>query len=189
MRKLTGFLAILFLPVVALADGHDYTFVEAGFVNADFDAAGVDVDGDGLGINGSFAISDDYFLYAEYSSLGFDFSIDLNRLAIGGGAHFDLSPTIDFVGTLAYLDYEVDTGVIGSFSEDGYGIGLGLRGTLESKIEWEAGLDYVDVGESDTTFRVDGRYYFTDTFAAGVGAALDDDVNIYSIGFRMEFGQ
>ena len=189
MRLMFGILVLVLSPVFAMADGHDYTFVEAGFVSADFDAAGVDVDGDGFGINGSFAINDDYHLFAEYSSLGFDFGIDLNRLAVGGGVHFDLSPTIDIVGTVAYLDYEVDTGLFGSVSEDGYGIGVGVRGALESNFEWEAGIDYADVGGSDTTFRLDGRYYFTDTFAAGVGAALDDDVNIYSIGFRLEFGQ
>ena len=189
MRKLSGFLALLLLPAFAQADGHNYTFLEAGFVTADFDSSGVDVDGDGFEINGSFAINDDYHLFAEYSSLGFDFSIDLNRLAVGAGVHFDLSPTIDFVGTLAYLDYEVDTGLFGSVSEDGYGIGIGLRGTLQNDFEWEAGIDYADVGGSDTTLRLDGRYYFTDAFAVGVGAALDDDVNVYSIGFRMEFGQ
>lgn len=188
MRSTLGILTLVLLPAFAQADEYDYTFVEARLVSADFDTAGTDVDGDGFGINGSFAINDDYHLFVEYSSLGFDFSIDLNRLAVGGGMHYELSPTIDLVGTLAYLDYEVDS-AFGSVSEDGFGIGVGVRGALENNFEWEAGIDYVDVGGSDTAIRLDGRYYFNETMAAGIGVSIDDEVNIFSLGFRMEFGE
>jgi len=188
MRIFFSFVTLALLPVFAQADGFDYTYVEAGYISADFDTAGISVDGDGFGINGSFAITDDYYLFVGYSSLGFDFSIDLNQLAVGAGWHSALSPTIDFVATLAYLDAEVDTG-FGSVSEDGFGIGAGVRGALNSKFEWEAGLDYSDVGGSDTSLRLDGRYYFTDTLAAGAGVTVDDDVTIFSIGIRMEFGK
>ncbi len=176
------------LPVMAQAEGLDYTYVEAGFVTADFDTGGFDVDGDGFGINGSFAINEDYFLFAEYSSLGFDFSVDLNQLAVGGGGHFELTPMIDFVGKIAYLDAEVDSG-FGSASEDGFGIGVGLRGKFEDTFEWEAGLNYADLGDSDTSLELAGRYYFTETVAGGVGLSVDDDVTAYSLGVRMEFGQ
>lgn len=188
MRIFFSFVTLALLPVFAQADGFDYTYVEAGYISADFDTAGVSVDGDGFGFNGSYAITDDYFLFAGYSSLGFDFSIDLNQLAVGGGWHSALSPTIDFVGTLAYLDTEVETG-FGSVSEDGFGIGIGVRGQLNSTFEWEAGIEHSDVGGSDTSFGVDGRYYFTDTMAVGGGVTFDDDVTVYAIGMRVEFGQ
>ena len=188
MRMFFSFVTLALLPVFAQAEGFDYTYVEVGYISADFDTAGISVDGDGFGINGSFAINDDYHLFAEYSSLGFDFSIDLNQLAVGAGMHYGLSPTIDFVGTLAYLDAEVDSG-FGSVSEDGFGIGIGVRGRLNSTFEWEAGIDYADVGGSNTSFGVDGRYYFTDTVAAGAGVTFDDDVNIFAVGIRVEFGQ
>ncbi|MFQ5982587.1 MAG: hypothetical protein ACE5KS_04345 [Woeseiaceae bacterium] len=188
MRTFLGFVTLALLPGFAQAEGFDYTYVEVGYISADFDTAGINVDGDGFGINGSFAITDTYHLFAEYSSLGFDFSIDLNQLAVGGGMHFGLSPTIDFVGTLAYLDAEVDSPV-GSVSEDGFGIGIGVRGALNSSFEWEAGIDYADVGGSDTSFGLDGRYYFTDTVAAGAGISFDDDVTVYAVGIRVEFGK
>lgn len=188
MRMFLGLVTLALLPGFAQAEGFDYTFVEVGYVNAEFDAAGVDVDGDGFGINGSFAIADNYFLFAEYSSLGFDFSVDLNRLALGGGAHYALSPTLDFVGTLSYRDTEVEAGGI-AISEDGFGIGAGLRGALGDDFEWEAGIDYSDVGDGDTTIGLDGRYYFTDSVAAGAGISVDDDVTVYALGIRMEFGQ
>ena len=188
MRTFLGLMALYLFSGLAQAEGFDYTFVEAGYVNAEFDTGGVDVDGDGFGINGSFEIGDQYFAFAEYSSLGFDFSIDLNRLAVGGGAHFALSPNMDFVGTFSYRDTEVESGAV-SVSEDGFGIGLGVRGALNSSFEWEAGIDYSDVGDSDISFGLDGRYYFTETVAAGAGVSFDDDVTIYAIGMRVEFGQ
>lgn len=188
MRTILGLMTLALLPAFAQAEDFDYSYVEVGYVSAEFDGGGIDVDGDGFGINGSFAITDTYHLFAEYSSLGFDFSVDLNQLALGGGMHFGLSPTIDFVGTFAYLDAEVESGGI-SVSEDGFGIGIGVRGKLNSSFEWEAGIDYSDVGDSDTSFGLDGRYYFTDTIAAGAGITIDDDVNTYAIGMRVEFGQ
>lgn len=188
MRTFLGIATLALLPVIAQADGFDYTYVEAGYISADFDTAGISVDGDGFGVNGSFAITDDYYLFAGYSSLGFDLGIDLNQLAVGGGMHFELSPTIDFVGTFAYLDAEVDS-AFGSVSEDGFGIGAGVRGALDTSFEWEAGIEYADVGGSNTSLGLDGRYYFTDTVAAGVGVTLDDDVTVFAIGVRVEFGQ
>ena len=188
MRTFLGFVTLALIPGFAQAEGFDYTYAEVGYISADFDTAGISVDGDGFGINGSYAITDTYHLFAEYSSLGFDFSIDLNQLAVGAGGHYALSPTMDFVGTLAYLDAEIDSG-FGSISEDGFGVGIGVRGALNSSFEWEAGIEYSDLGDSDTSFGLDGRYYFTDSVAAGVGVTFDDDVTVYAIGMRMEFGQ
>ena len=188
MRTFFSFVTLALLAGFAQAEEFDYTFIEAGYVSADFDTGGIDVDGDGFGINGSFAIADNYFAFAEYSSLGFDFDIDLNRLAVGGGAHFALSPTIDFVGTLSFRDYEVESGIV-TVSDSGLGIGAGLRGRMNSSFEWEAGIDYSDVSDSDISFGLDGRYYFTDSVAAGAGVTFDDDVTIYALGMRVEFGQ
>ena len=199
MRTFLGFVTLALLSGFAQAEDFDYTYVEAGFVSAEFDELGVSVDGDGFGISGSFAITDRYHLFAEYSSLGFDAlallgtDFDINQLAVGGGMHHSLSPTIDFVGTLAFVDAEFEVAIPGlgsvGISESGFGIGAGLRGAMGSSFEWEAGIDYVDAGGSGTSLGVDGRYYFTDTFAAGAGVSFDDDVTIFAVGMRVEFGQ
>jgi len=188
MRKYLGLAALILLPGIVQAEEFDYSFVEGGYVNAELDTSGISVDGDGFGINGSFEIAENYFLFAEYSSLGFDFSVDLNQLAVGVGGHWPISSTLDFVGTLSYEDAEVDSG-FGSISEDGFGIGVGLRGALARNFQWEAGIDYSDLGDSDISFGVDGRYYFTQSFAIGGGVDIDDDVTVFSLGARFEFGQ
>ena len=82
---------------------------------------------------------------------------------------------------------DVDT-PFGGAGEDGFGIGIGLRGAFESNIEWEAGVDYADVGSSDTAIRFDGRYYFSETLAAGAGLSFDDDGTTLVLGIRLEFG-
>ncbi len=199
MRTFLGFVTLALLSGFAQAEDFDYTYAEAGYVSAEFDELGVDIDGDGFDISGSFAITDRYHLFAEYSSLGFDAlallgtDFDINQLAVGGGMHHSLSPTIDFVGTLAFVDAEIDATIPGlgsvGTSESGFGIGAGLRGKMGSSFEWEAGIDYVDAGGSGTSVGVDGRYYFTDTIAIGGGIDLDDDVTVFAIGVRAEFGQ
>lgn len=199
MRTFLGFVTLALLSGFAQAEDFDYTYAEVGFVSAEFDELGVGIDGDGFGISGSFAITDRYHVFAEYSSLGFDAlallgtDFDINQLAIGGGMHHSLSPTIDFVGTLAFVDAEFDVTIPGlgsvGISESGFGIGAGLRGAMGSSFEWEAGIDYVDAGGSGTSLGVNGRYYFTDTFAIGGGIDLDDDVTVFGIGVRVEFGQ
>ena len=199
MRTFLGFVTLALLSGFAQAEDFDYTYAEAGYVSADFDEPGVSIDGDGFGISGSFAITDRYHVFAEYSSLGFDAlallgtDFDINQLAVGVGMHHSLSPTIDFVGTLAFVDAEFEVAIPGlgsvGISESGFGIGAGLRGAMGSSFEWEAGIDYVDAGGSGTSVGVDGRYYFTDTFAIGGGIDLDDDVTVFAIGVRVEFGQ
>lgn len=187
MRTSWIYLVIALLPAAQAAE-FDYTFAEVGYVDSELDSGGFDVDGDGLGINGSFAVNDRYFLFGGYSSLDFGFSVELNQITVGGGFHSKLSPTMDFVGKLAYLDAEVDT-PFGSISEDGLGVGAGLRASVGPAFEWEAGLDYTDVGDSDISVRFDGRYHFTDVIAAGAGLTLDNDVTTFRLGVRMDFGQ
>lgn len=188
MLKIWSYLLIGLLPVAAAAEGFDYTFAEVAYMDTELDTSGVDVDGDGLGIGGSFAVNDRYFVFGSYSSLDFDFSVELNQLIIGGGFHTPLSPTMDFVGKLAFVDAEVDTN-FGDVSDDGLGISAGVRARAGDAVEWEAGLDYTDVADSDLSARLDGRYYFTDVFAAGAGVTLDNDVTTFRLGVRIEFGQ
>lgn len=189
MRLVYSLLLLTLIPVASQAEEFDYSYVELGYANVDLDlGGGLDVDGDGFGINGSFAIGNDVHLFASYSSVDFDFSVEVNQLELGAGMHFELTPTMDMVGTVSYLDAEVDSG-LGSFSEDGFGIGLGVRAAAGENIEWEAGLDYADLGSSNTTIRLEGRYSFSSNSAVGIGFAFDDDVTTIIAGVRFEFGE
>lgn len=187
MKRMTALLSALALPIAAHADGFDYTFVEAGVLNSEVDAGPFDVDGDGFGVSGSFALQDNLHVVAGYSDQDYDFGIDGSLLNVGIGFNTGISQDLDFVADFSYIDAEVASG-LGSVDEDGYGIGAGIRARTSDKVELEAGLTYVDLDDSDTSLNLGGRYYFSDTFALG-GALADNDGGLsWSIGVRAEFG-
>jgi hypothetical protein len=177
----------LVLPTALYADGFDYTFVEGGIVNTEVEVGPIDVDGDGFGVNGSFRITDNVHFLAGYSDQDYDFGIDGNTLSAGVGLNMGINEDLDFVANLSYIDAEIDT-PFGSAGEDGYGVGAGIRARAGEKVEIDAGLNYVDLDESDTVLSVGGRYYFNDSFAL-TGGLSDADAGLsWSIGLRAEFG-
>ena len=187
MKRTTMFLSFLAMPVSALADGFDYTFVEAGFVSTEVDVGPFDVDGDGIGIHGSFALSENVHLRGGYSDQDYDFDIDGSVLNFGAGFNTALNADFDFVAHVSYYDVEVDT-VIGDASDDGLGIGAGIRARPGANFELDAGLTYVDLDDSDTVLNVGLRYYFSNTFALAGGLSDDDSGLSFSVGVRAEFG-
>ncbi len=172
----------------ALADdGMSYNYIEAAYVDTEIDD-GLDVDGDGLLLNGSVELGENFFLTAGYGTQEFDFSVDLDQWAVGIGGHAPITDKLDFVASLSYIDAEVDT-PFGDIEDDGYGAGVGLRGKVTDNIELEGGVNYVDLddGGDDTSFAFGGRYYFTENFALGAGVEFGDDVTSWQAGVRVEF--
>lgn len=184
--------ALLAISVAAAGFAHaqnqvmSYTYVEGGYVHTELDD--IDVDGDGLGIAGSVALNDMFFVRGSYATLDFDRNVDLNQFELGLGGHFPLSDTLDIVGSVSYVDAELDFGP-GSADDSGIGLSVGLRGRVAEVFELEAGIDYADLDDSgdETSFVIDGRYYFRPELAVGAGLQTGDDATTFSIGLRYEF--
>jgi hypothetical protein len=187
MKRAICLIGLVALPLGAQADGFDYTFVEGGIVNTEVDAGAFDVDGDGFGIGGSFAVADNIHILASYTDEDYDLGIDGNTLSIGAGFNTALSTDLDLIAHISYVNAELEAGPF-SVDEDGYSLGAGIRARTGDKVELEAGLDYVDLDESDTVLRVGGRYYFNDAFAVGASIADTDGGLSWTIGVRAEFG-
>ena len=188
MKLANLLVGIAALPLAAAADGFDYTFVEGGIVNTEVDAGIVDIDGDGIGINGSFSINEDLHILAGYSDIDYDFGVGGSLLNVGLGFNSGISQDLDFVADVSYVSAEIDSG-IGRADEDGYSLGAGIRARTGDNVELEAGLHYVDLDSSDTVVSVSGRYYFSNSFALGAGLADDDGGLSWNIGVRAEFGR
>ena len=209
MRTLSTCFLIALAAVVlsrpaGAADGPRYTYVDAGWVHTEVDVdgfSGDDPDGDGFELDGSFAVTDMFHLFAGYSdseldvdAFGFGVDVDYSTLTVGGGVNYPLNETIDLVGQLAYVDaeVEVDAPGFGSASEDesGYGLGAGLRAMITEVFELNGGISYVDLGDDadDTAFSVGAVYSFTPMVAGQAGISFGDDVTAYGLGVRLYFG-
>jgi len=181
----------LFLAAPAFAETPSYSFVQAGYQSVDLDAGGgLDVDGDGWALGGSFEIGEDFFAFASYSDTGFDFGIDLTQYQAGIGWHTGVSDNTDFFARAAYVSAEIDAPGFGSADESGYGIGIGVRSNVTDLIELYGEISYVDLGSGADSTAIGGGIYFniTESFALGLGAATDDDVTSFGATARFYFG-
>lgn len=180
-------LALLPLSGAALAEDFDYSFVEASYGQLEFD----EIDGDGIGVGGSMAVSDTFHVFAGYQAGNLDFDVDLNRLEAGLGFNTPLSETVDVVASVSYVSIEAET-PFGSADDNGYGLGVGLRSMVSPGIEVSGGISYKDYGEivdAQTEFGAGFLYHFSDAFAVGLSGEWGDDFNTYALNGRFSFGE
>lgn len=184
---LIGSLALTLAPAAAFAD-MSYSNVELKYLNLSLNDSVVDVNGDGYALAGSYALGDKMFLLGEWQEQSYDFGIDGHQYEIGAGFHHALSSTLDFVGTLSYLDSKVDVGPFNA-NDDGFGLGAGIRTRLGKDFELDASLKYVDFDKSgsDTGLSANGRWYFKKSMALSFGIDNTDNVDAWHLGFRAEF--
>lgn len=193
MRKaITVASAVAALSLMAPAfgdEGFSYSFVELGYTSTEIDD--LDVDGDGLGLRGSIEFTDMFHGFASYSDIDLDFDVSATEMEIGAGLAHGISPNVDFVGTVSYLNLEVDLPAgFGSVDDSAFALGAGLRGRVGEQLELTGGLKYAefDEGGNDTAFNVGARYYFTKMFALGADIGFNEDGTSWTLGGRFDFG-
>ena len=181
---------LILSSAVAMADGLNYSFIQAAYQEVDIDlGGGFDVDGDGFGVGGSAAINDDWFIFADYSTFDFESVVDLSSLTIGGGYHATVSDKTDWFATLGFAQAEIDVQGFGSEDESGYAISLGLRSMVSENFELYGSLAYADLGDGadGTSVAAGFLYSLSGNMAVGLGVDFDDDVTAYGVGFRLYF--
>lgn len=191
LRKFCG-LIVLALAAPTFAADISYNYIQAGYQEIDIDGGfvgGLDIDGDGYGVGGSFELNENWFIAASYSKADFDFGVDVDELMLGAGYHVPISDNADFYGMFSYINAEASASGFASIEEDGYAATIGLRGMIGERFELNGSLAYVDFGNGgDTTaFGAGALYNFTDMLAAGFSIDIDEDVTAYGIGFRVYF--
>ena len=171
------------------AEELNYTYLQGNFGQVDVDEPGINVDGDGYGIAGSFGLTENFHLFGEYQTAGLDFDVDLNLLEAGLGYNTAISDNLDVITRLEYLNVEVDARGIPSSDENGYGIGVGLRARVSSMIELHGGIDYIDLSDSDGETRANAGFLLnlTETFSVGVKGTRWEDVHVFQLSARLHF--
>lgn len=195
LRSTLLFILFAFTGAV-YADDFNYNSVTVGYVAAEFDDDfGGSVDGDLLGIQGSAAVGESFFVFGSFATgeveddLGDD--VDLDQANAGFGYHMSISENVDLVTSLSYEYIEIsDQGV--SLDENGLGLGVGLRYAASESVEINGGINYVDYDDffgDRTSFHADVLFNFTENLAGTVGGEWGDDVTQYTIGARYYFGE
>ncbi len=173
------------------AENLSYNYAEASYVDAEFDNG---PDGDGVSIFGVGEVGRQFHIFGGYETLEFDGGLlgdaDYDPLMAGSGYHRDLGERATFYGRASYVDVDVDT-IIGSGSDDGFGLTAGVRGLLAPKWEVAAELAYVDLSDigDDTTFTLRGLYNMTENFSFGLGYRTSDNIDAFSASLRFYWGK
>ena len=118
MSRSALFMLLLAFSATAGAQGFGYNYLQVSYGAVSFDDSIIDVDGDGLGVAGSYGFHPDFYVAGEYQTADMDFGIDLNILELAVGYHTPLSDQLDFTAELGWVEAEVDSG-FGSADDDG----------------------------------------------------------------------
>jgi hypothetical protein len=184
------FVMSMLVSGASFAGDVSYTYLRLSYVNTEIDAGPVNVDGDGLELDGSFGFVNNAFAFGTYSDLDLDFGVDASLLEIGGGYHHRITPKVDLVGRLGYVRADFDTSFAGG-NADGLWLSGGVRSRINDSIEGRAALNIrtIDAGANDTELDLGGDYYVTDRITVGIGLRLGDDVTTWFLGGRYSFGE
>ena len=185
-------MTVLCVPAMGMAQQNQtqpfsYSYVELGYDESDFDLGGGEIDGDGLTLSASWALTDDWHVYGSYAPADLDFGIDLDTLAIGAGYRYPLQDDVDIYGRVLYISSDVDVPGPGDADEDGLGLQVRIRYRVSDEFEVEGGIQHTDVFDSDTSLQAMARYHFTENFSAGIGLTFAGDTDSFGINARYSF--
>lgn len=192
MLRSVLFTALLALSASATAQDFDYNYLALGYQRVNLDDGTFDVDGDGIGLQGSIEIGESFFVFGGYGMAEFEeagIEVDADTLSVGLGWHTGLSDSVDLVAGLSYQ--YVDLSALGvSVDDNGIGLGLGLRFAASDNIEVNGGVNYVDYSDSgdDTTFGLGMLYGISENVDIGVSGEWGDDSSAYGVSGRFYFG-
>ncbi len=192
MKRSLVVFSLMAMSGLAFAEGFGYTYVQATYGQIDTDTLAVD--GDGLGLNGSFGITDSLNIVGSLQTADFDPLADQDEWSIGLGVHTPITDLMDVTASVSYVDVSFDVLGVPVGEDDGFALDVGIRANITSMIEVNAGISYVDLstGGGDTGFGGGALYNFTDMFSVGLSAKWaekwGDDTATYTLSGRINFG-
>ena len=187
MLRLPATIALAALSLPALAEGPEYTFAEFSYGRlSDRDDSSFDADAFGLGV--SIEVGEFTQGFLNYGKAEFDETLDLVEWSVGGGFHYPLTSTTDFVFNAAFLRAEATT-IFGTATDDGYSVAAGVRSMLTPRVELAGFVNYTDFESDVYGLTAKAWYFLTDQLAIGAIVGVDNDLARYSLAGRFYFGR
>jgi hypothetical protein len=174
------------------AENFGYSFVDFALIpEVETDTGADDYDGDGFQLRGSLAVQQNYFALVEIEDLEFDDGFDFTRWLIGGGGHWPITQSMDFVARGGIVRYDADYGRFGDEDDVGFFLGGRIRARVAQNFELEGGLELTTAEvlgiEDEFTLVGEGRYHFNNQFSVGGLLNLGDDVSQVGVYGRFNF--
>lgn len=157
-----------------------YSYAELRFVDVDFRG------GDGLRLNGSYELQDNWLIVGGVTSLDFDNNVDITILELGAGYIWKYSDDFDLTSSLRIVRTDTDAAGV-STDDTGFGLSAGIRGLLSPQFEIRGSVNHINLDNSDTYLELAGDYYFTEQFSAGLTLEFAGDTDAFTIGARWYF--
>ena len=181
------------LAGAAHATDLNYDYLQAGYAEVDFDD--VDEDLTGITIGGSFLVAEQIYLFGSYADGQTDrFAggrLESTGYTLGMGYRYGVGPQTDFNFAAAYEYAEVEgTGglsFLGSDSENGYSLTVGVRHLVSQAFELGADVTYVDIADDDTILTMGGLWHVNPLVALGLGYFTGSDAQGFEGGVRFKF--
>jgi len=175
--------------------------IQASYLDSSLDLDGNSLSLDGFALFGSAELTEQWFILGNYDSLSFGDSVsrlDFDTLSAGAGFRKSVSEQTDVFTTITFERVNVETAVAGFGSTDesdnGFGIGVGVRSHINQRIELGAKADYVVIDNEDIMrITADSYFHVTDNISLGLGYQLfsitdsDFDINTFKASIRYAF--
>jgi hypothetical protein len=196
--KFTALLAGVFgLVGMTHATDLNYDYIEVGYAAVDFDD--FDQDLKGVFVRGSFLIADQVYLFGGYADgetdrfggPGGGGRIASTGYTLGLGYRYGIGPGTDFNFGAAFERSKVEgkggLSFLGSDSENGYSVAVGMRHLVTRQFEIGADVTYIDVADDDTILTFGALWHITDLVAVGGSYSLGSDADAIAGGIRFKF--
>ena len=185
--------SLMAMSGLAFADGFNYTYVQATYGNVDVD--NTSIDGDGVGLGGSYGITDSLNIVGNWQTADFDSVADADEWRLGLGVHAPITDLMDVTASVSYVDASFDEFGVPGLEDDGFALDVGIRANVMGKVEVNAGVSYVDLSAAGDNVGFGGGalYNFTDMFSVGLSAKWEEkwltDTATYALSGRISFGK
>lgn len=189
--------ALIALTGTAHAQELSYDYIELGYNQIELDDFDVDVDG--FGLNGSWAVTEDVFIFGNYARGEtdtvvvpfFDASgkLKLESFGVGFGWRHSLQERTDLNLSAAFerarLRGKGDFDFFGSESENGYSLSVALRHLIAPKLEVNGAITYADIIDDDTVFSVGVLGHLNRNFSVGGTYSVGSDAKAWGLLLRV----
>jgi hypothetical protein len=181
------------LAGAAHATDLNYDYLQAGYAEVDFDD--IDEDLTAVSLGGSFLVAERIYLFGSYTDGQTDrFAggrLETTGYTLGAGYRYGVGPQTDFnfAAAFEYADVEGTGGLsfLGSDSESGYSLTVGVRHLVSEAFELDADVTYVDIADDDTILTVGGLWHINPQVAVGLGYFTGSDAQGFEGGVRFKF--